>query len=200
MGKILPILCKNSAKIAIWGDFSVFFGKIATDHNDRNFSMSKNSNEAIVLPDFAVDLVQADGTTSQIRLSDTANHGLILYFYPKDNTQGCSVQAVDFSQSLDDFTALGYRIIGISRDGVKSHQNFINKKQLSIALISDTDEKLCHHYDVIKEKMMYGKVHLGVVRSTFVYDNTGKMIGSFRNVKAKDHAEFLLDFLKNQAV
>ena len=101
----------------------------------------------------------------------------------------------DFSQLKEQFENKGYQIIGVSRDGIKSHQNFITKKSLDIPLISDPDEKLCQHFDVIKEKMMYGKIHLGVVRSTFVFDNNGQMTASYRNVKAKEHAEKLLETL-----
>ena len=141
--------------------------------------MLQNSNETITLPSFELTMVAADtqeATAVQLnQLLNQSHQGLILYFYPKDNTQGCSIQAVDFS-----------------------HQNFINKKSLSIDLISDTDEKLCQYYDVIKEKKMYGKTHLGVVRSTFVYNKNGEMIGSFRDVKAKEHVEKILDFLENK--
>ncbi len=157
----------------------------------------KNTQETIALPDFEVTLVQND-TQSSVNLSTLIQDnglGLMLYFYPKDNTQGCSVQAVDFSQLKEQFKNKGYQIIGVSRDGIKSHQNFITKKSLDIPLISDPDEKLCQHFDVIKEKMMYGKIHLGVVRSTFVFDNNGQMTASYRNVKAKEHAEKLLETL-----
>ena len=157
----------------------------------------KNTQETIALPDFEVTLVQND-TQSSVNLSTLIQDnglGLMLYFYPKDNTQGCSVQAVDFSQLKEQFENKGYQIIGVSRDGIKSHQNFITKKSLDIPLISDPDEKLCQHFDVIKEKMMYGKIHLGVVRSTFVFDNNGQMTASYRNVKAKEHAKKLLETL-----
>lgn len=157
----------------------------------------KNTQETIALPDFEVTLVQND-TQSSVNLStliQDSGLGLMLYFYPKDNTQGCSVQAVDFSQLKEQFENKGYQIIGVSRDGIKSHQNFITKKSLDIPLISDPDEKLCQHFDVIKEKMMYGKIHLGVVRSTFVFDNNGQMTASYRNVKAKEHAKKLLETL-----
>ncbi len=157
----------------------------------------KNTQETIALPDFEVTLVQND-TQSSVNLSTLIQDnglGLMLYFYPKDNTQGCSVQAVDFSQLKEQFKNKGYQIIGVSRDGIKSHQNFITKKSLDIPLISDPDEKLCQHFDVIKEKMMYGKIHLGVVRSTFVFDNNGQMTASYRNVKAKEHAKKLLETL-----
>lgn len=132
-----------------------------------------------------------DGTTeTQINLSEL-NTGLILYFYPRDNTAGCSVQAIDFSAKKADFAKLGYRIIGVSRDSIKSHNNFIAKKELTIDLISDTDEVLCQHFDIIKEKNMYGKKVMGVVRSTFVFNAQGKLIKEMRNVRAKGHVERL---------
>lgn len=158
----------------------------------------KNSQEIISLPTDSVQIVSKDGTL-QSTLSQyiaDSGRGLVIYFYPKDNTQGCSVQAVDFSAYQDELATLGYGVLGVSRDGIKSHQNFITKKELNIALISDGDETLCQHFDVIKEKMMYGKTHLGVVRSTFVFDKNGVMIGSFRNVKAKEHVAQLLEFLQ----
>ena len=161
----------------------------------------KNSQEGIILPDFSVNLVHQnddDMANENIILKNylkTHEKGLILYFYPKDNTQGCSLQATDFSHEVDSFAKKGYMVIGVSRDGVKSHMNFIQKKGLSIALISDIDETLCKYFDVIKEKMMYGKTHLGVVRSTFIFDKHGQMIASYRNVKAKDHVKTLLELL-----
>lgn len=162
----------------------------------------KNTSETITLPDFPLTLVRPHDESFVHEVIHLAqfikNHdtGLILYFYPKDSTAGCTVQASDFTAFLDEFRALGYVIIGVSRDGIKSHENFICKKELGIGLISDKDEKLCQHFDVIKEKIMYGKTHLGVVRSTFVFDKNGHMTASFRNVKAKDHASSLLDWLK----
>ena len=122
---------------------------------------------------------------------------MVLYFYPKDNTAGCTTQAKEFSERLDEFTKLGFVVIGVSRDSVKSHQNFMLKQDLNLALISDTDETLCGYFDVIKPKQLYGKTYLGVVRSTFVFDKTGKMTASFRNVKAKGHVAALLDLLKD---
>ncbi|WP_066803073.1 peroxiredoxin [Moraxella oblonga] len=161
----------------------------------------KNSHENITLPTFEVALVQNTGnepTHQTISLNDFIkqhNSGLILYFYPKDSTAGCTVQATDFTALADKFAQKGYTILGVSRDSIKSHHNFICKKELSIGLISDTDEKLCQHFGVIQEKMMYGKTHLGVVRSTFVFDKNGIMTASFRNIKSKEHAQTLLDIL-----
>ena len=159
----------------------------------------KNSQESLSLPTFNVTLVAPNGENPIIApLSQhLQNQGLILYFYPKDNTAGCTTQAKDFSERLDEFTKLGFVMIGVSRDSVKSHQNFMLKQDLNLALISDTDETLCQHFDVIKPKQLYGKTYLGVVRSTFVFDKTGKMTASFRNVKAKGHVAALLDLLKD---
>ena len=159
----------------------------------------KNSQENLPLPTFNVTLVTPNDENPIITpLSQhLQNQGLILYFYPKDNTAGCTTQAKEFSERLDEFTKLGFVVIGVSRDSVKSHQNFMLKQDLNLALISDTDETLCGYFDVIKPKQLYGKTYLGVVRSTFVFDKTGKMTASFRNVKAKGHVAALLDLLKD---
>lgn len=157
---------------------------------------------SIALPSFELTLVKKDEEGNfhhdNINLSDfvkTTQTGLILYFYPKDNTPGCTIQANDFSTDLDKFANKGYAIIGVSRDGIKSHENFINKQAITFGLIADTDEKLCQHFDVIKEKTLYGKTALGIVRSTFVFDNQGKLIHEIRNVSAKEHSSQLLSIL-----
>ena len=123
------------------------------------------------------------------------NKGLILYFYPKDNTPGCTVQATEFTARLNEFDDLGYDIIGVSRDSVDSHEKFITKHDLNISLISDTDEKLCQYFDVIKEKNMYGNITLGLVRSTFVFDTEGKLTHAQRNLRAAGYTERLLETL-----
>lgn len=115
----------------------------------------------------------------------------IIYFYPKDNTAGCSKQAVQFSQYYAEFQQHNTQIIGISRDSLKSHQRFIEKQAILFPLISDTDEQLCQHFDVIKEKNMYGKKVFGIERSTFVFKGS-KLIKSYRKVKADGHAEQVL--------
>lgn len=156
-----------------------------------------NAQQPITLPDTLVTIVSKDGefsTTLGQYIQDN-QLGLILYFYPKDNTQGCSLQAQAFSEHLSSFIQKGYQVLGVSRDSIKSHHNFIDKKSLTIGLISDSDEQLCQHFDVIKEKKMYGKTHLGIVRSTFVFDINKQMITSFYNVKAKDHVSTLLAHL-----
>lgn len=163
--------------------------------------MAKPTEENIVLPDFEVPMVQKlkeDFYEADISLKElVANKkkGLILYFYPRDNTPGCTTQAVDFTEKLSEFDALGYDIIGVSRDSIESHKKFIENKELQIPLISDIDEKLCQHFDVIKEKNMYGKKTMGLVRSTFVFDKDGKLTHAQRNLRAKDYADRLLNTL-----
>ena len=148
------------------------------------------SNVEIQLPDqvFAT-------TTGEINLSDLDNEWLVIYFYPKDSTPGCTTQAVGFSCLKDQFDALNVKIVGVSRDSVKSHQNFTAKQALTIDLISDKEEVLCKHFDVIKEKNMYGKQVMGIERSTFIFHNQ-KLVKSYRKVKAAGHAEQVLEDLK----
>lgn len=147
-------------------------------------------SESITLPNTTFP-----ATTGEINLSNLNHDWLVLYFYPKDSTAGCTVQAVDFSALQQQFNELDATIIGVSRDSVKSHQNFTAKQNLSIELISDSDEVLCQHFDVIKEKNMYGKKVLGIERSTFIF-HQGQLVKSYRKVKAKEHATQVLDDLK----
>ncbi len=164
--------------------------------------MAKPTTEILVLPNFVSKLVKADDLqTIEISLEDLqkqANKGLIVYFYPRNNTSGCTTQAQDFTAMKNDFEKLGYLIIGVSRDSVASHEKFIENKALKIDLISDEDEKLCQYFEVIKEKNMYGKKVLGLVRSTFVFDNNGKLTHAQRNLRAKGYAERLLTVLSEK--
>ncbi|RYL28572.1 peroxiredoxin [Acinetobacter piscicola] len=134
-------------------------------------------------------------TQGEINLTEITTDWLILYFYPKDNTPGCTTQAVGFSCLKDQFDALNTTIIGVSRDSVKTHQNFTEKQALTIDLISDKDEVLCQHFDVIKEKNMYGKKVMGIERSTFIF-HKGELVKEYRKVKAAGHAEIVLEDLK----
>lgn len=139
-------------------------------------------------------------THGEVNLTQLPTEWLVLYFYPKDSTPGCTTQAVDFSSLKDQFAALDCQIIGVSRDSVKAHQNFTEKQALSIDLISDKDEVLCQHFDVIKQKNMYGKQVLGIERSTFIFHNK-QLVKSYRKVKAAGHAEQILaDLAALQAV
>ncbi len=129
-------------------------------------------------------------------LEDFKGQYLVLYFYPKDNTPGCSVQAVDFTELKDEFEKLNARVVGVSRQGLKSHENFINKKDLDILLLSDPKEDAHRSFDVMKNKKLYGKTFLGVERSTFLFNPEGELIKEYRKVKAKGHAQLVLEDLK----
>lgn len=152
-------------------------------------SDQKQPLEQIQLPNFAVETTQGE-----INLSDF-NDWLIIYFYPKDSTPGCTTQANEFSGLKDDFAKLGVQIFGVSRDSIKSHERFSEKQEINFTLISDPEEKLCQHFDVIKEKNMYGKKVMGIERSTFIFHN-GELKASFRKVKAAGHAEKILEEIK----
>lgn len=134
-------------------------------------------------------------TTGEINLTELTTDWLVLYFYPKDSTPGCTTQAVGFTCLKDQFDSTNTTVIGVSRDSVKAHQNFTEKQALTINLISDKEEVLCKHFDVIKEKNMYGKKVMGIERSTFIYHN-GQLVKEYRKVKAAGHAEQVLEDLK----
>ena len=121
---------------------------------------------------------------------------LILYFYPKDSTPGCTTEAQQFRDLHDEFVQAGCVIAGVSRDSVKSHENFKAKQNLPFTLISDADETLCTQFAVIKEKKLYGKLVRGIERSTFVIDANGVLRREWRGVKVPGHAQDVLDFVK----
>ena len=131
-----------------------------------------------------------------VTLDDFKGRGLILYFYPKDNTAGCTTEALGFRDHLADFEALGYTVVGVSRDSVKSHCGFRDRQGLNFLLLTDKEEVACTAYGVMKEKMMYGKKCRGIERSTFVIDANGVLKAAFYGVKAKTHVEELLASLK----
>ncbi|WP_153110007.1 peroxiredoxin [Propionivibrio limicola] len=128
----------------------------------------------------------------------SANQGktVILYFYPKDSTPGCTTEAQQFRDLHAEFEQAGCVIAGISRDSLRSHENFKAKQELPFALISDAEEQLCSQFGVIKEKKMYGKLVRGIERSTFVIDKSGVLRHEWRGVKAPGHAQQVLDFVK----
>lgn len=132
----------------------------------------------------------------QLSTADLLGNWWVLYFYPKDSTPGCTVENRDFSDLLDQFHALGAQVFGASRDSVRSHQNFCTKQSLRVELISDPDETLCKAFDVIREKNMYGKTVLGIERSTFVIDPEGIVRAEWRKLKVKNHAQSVLDTLR----
>lgn len=133
----------------------------------------------------------------EFRLSEQRGSALVLYFYPKDNTPGCTTEAADFRDLHDEFAKAGCRIAGVSRDSLKSHENFKAKLELPFPLLSDADESLCSQFDVIKMKTMYGKACRGIERSTFVIDAEGVLRREWRGVKTAGHAAQVLDFVKS---
>jgi peroxiredoxin Q/BCP len=122
----------------------------------------------------------------------------VLYFYPKDNTPGCTTESIAFRDHHDEFTALGAAVFGLSRDSLRSHEGFKAKLGLPFELISDPDEAVCTQFDVMKMKNMYGKKVRGVERSTFVIDADGKVVKEWRGVKVADHVTEVLEFLRSQ--
>lgn len=134
----------------------------------------------------------------QGHLFDASMHlPLIIYFYPKDSTPGCTTEAQEFNALLPQFQQLGYCIVGISRDSQKSHQNFISKFGLNLTLLSDIEQTVCRQFDVIKEKNMYGKKVLGIERSTFILNEQGQIMHEWRKVKAAGHAQQVLEALSH---
>jgi peroxiredoxin Q/BCP len=131
-----------------------------------------------------------------IKLSELKGKSVILYFYPKDNTPGCTLEGQEFRDLHDKFTKAGAVILGVSRDSIKSHDGFKCTQNLPFELLSDTDETLCKAYDVIKEKNMYGKTVMGIERSTFLIDDKGVLRQEWRKVKVEGHAEEILAAVK----
>ncbi|CAM4078817.1 thioredoxin-dependent thiol peroxidase [Campylobacter armoricus] len=128
----------------------------------------------------------------KISLSDFLGKKIILYFYPKDNTPGCTTESCEFSQNYENFLEQNAVIIGISPDSVKSHENFIKKYDLKHTLLSDSEKEICKLYGVWGLKKNYGKEYEGLIRSTFVIDENGNITKIYKNVKVKDHATRVL--------
>ena len=130
------------------------------------------------------------------KLTDARGKKLVVYFYPKDDTPGCTVEGSDFRDLYAEFQAHHCEIVGISRDDLKSHEKFKAKLSLPFELLSDTDEKVCELFGVIKLKNMYGKEVRGIDRSTFVFDADAKLVKEWRGVKSAGHAQEVLDTVK----
>ena len=128
--------------------------------------------------------------------NDFIGKKLVIYFYPKDSTPGCTTQGQDFKDNFKTFKKLNTEILGVSRDSVKSHENFKLKQSFPFELLSDPDEKMCKSFDVMKIKSMYGKQYMGVDRSTFLIDEKGRVIKEWRSVKVKGHVEEVLSLVK----
>jgi len=121
---------------------------------------------------------------------------LVVFFYPKDMTSGCTLEVQNFRDALTELTGLGAAVIGVSRDSVRRHQKFIEAQQLNFDLISDADSELCEHFNVLKEKSMFGKKYMGIERSTFIFDCAGNCVASWRKVKVPGHVNNVLETLR----
>ena len=139
----------------------------------------------------------AAATGGTFKLSDQKGRPVVIYFYPKDNTPGCTTEGMQFRDLHRQFAKAGAVVVGVSRDSMKSHESFAAKMEFPFALISDPDEKLCAQFGVIKMKNMYGKQVRGIERSTFVIDSSGKLAREWRGVKVPGHAAEVLDFVKS---
>ena len=145
-----------------------------------------------VVGDFTADAT--GGKT--IRLKDLRGRNVVIYFYPKDSTPGCTTEGRDFSALHNRFKRANTAIFGVSRDSLSSHEKFKEKQGFPFELISDPDENLCRKFDAIHEKTLYGRKHMGVVRSTFLIDADGKLRQEWRNVKVGGHADEVLEAAK----
>lgn len=132
---------------------------------------------------------------AQATLGDYAGQWLVLYFYPKDSTPGCTTEGLEFNALLPAFAALGATVLGVSRDSVRSHDNFCAKQGFAFPLVSDADEALCRAFDVIQMKNMYGRQVLGIERSTFLISPDSRIVQAWRKVKVAGHAEAVLQAL-----
>ena len=137
----------------------------------------------------------APSTSGAFKLSEHKGAPVVLYFYPKDNTPGCTTEGAQFRDAYKAFRKAGATVVGVSRDSIKSHEGFKAKMEFPFDLISDADEKLCTQFDVIRMKNMYGKQVRGIERSTFVIDRDGRVAREWRKVKVPGHAQEVLDFV-----
>ena len=142
-------------------------------------------------------IFKGDSTSNKtISNKDFLGKNLVIYFYPKDSTPGCTTEGQDFRDNYKNFKKLNTDILGVSRDSVKSHENFKQKQSFPFELLSDPEEIMCKDFDVMKLKSMYGNEYIGVDRSTFLISSEGKIIKEWRSVKVKGHVDEVLDEVK----
>ena len=175
--------------------------KTAVKGSDRVGAVSAaagTTSEGLVLgrrvPEFSLPATGG----KRVRLSDLKGQWVVLYFYPKDSTPGCTVEGHDFSRLQGEFSRLKAQVFGVSRDSLSSHERFKEKEGYSIDLLSDQDEKLCEMFAVIKMKNMYGRQVRGIERSTFIIDPDGRLNHEWRKVSVPGHAEAVLKHLKDK--
>lgn len=140
---------------------------------------------------------RAASTGGEIDSAHLKGRKLVLYFYPKDNTPGCTRQGADFRDRHDAFVQAGAVVLGVSRDSLKSHASFKSKLQFPFELVSDADEALCRAFDVLREKMLYGRKVRGIERSTFVFDAHGRLVREWRGVRVPGHVDEVLEVVRS---
>ena len=142
------------------------------------------------------NLSAAMTSDAKFNLKDYLGKNIVIYFYPKDATPGCTIEGQDFRDAKAKFTRQDTVVFGISKDSIKSHEKFKEKQKFNFELISDEDEKICEYFDVIKEKNMYGKKYMGIERSTFLIGKDAKLKQEWRKVKVKNHVNEVLEAVK----
>ena len=157
--------------------------------------MGSKKNE-LTVGNIAPQLHLRDSNSNEVRLEDMKGRWVVLYFYPKDNTSGCTQEAIDFSRSKKEFEKLNAVILGVSPDSTESHCKFAEKHNLSITLLSDTQHGVLENYGAWQLKKMYGKEYMGVERSTFLIDPEGRIRKIWRKVRVKGHVEEVQDMLQ----
>jgi thioredoxin-dependent peroxiredoxin len=148
-------------------------------------------------PDFVLDGVSGDGRVTPVRLADLNGRPVVLYFYPKDDTPGCTAQACGIRDAWSSFRAAGAVVLGVSADDIESHRRFAAKHELPFTLLADREHEVAERYGVWKEKSMFGRRYWGIERSTFVIDGDGRIKGVRRRVKPERHAEWVLEVLES---
>jgi peroxiredoxin Q/BCP len=153
------------------------------------------SLEGKTAPDFTLP---RDGG-EEVTLSALRPGHVILYFYPRDDTSGCTKEAIGFTEALGEIEAMNATVLGVSRDSIAKHEKFRDKHSLKVALLADDDGKVCEAYDVWKEKKMYGRTSMGIERSTFLIDGDGKVVREWRKVRVPGHVEDVMEALRELA-
>lgn len=187
---------KSKSKLKSFNSKKKKVVKTASKKKVTKAAAPKASKPAVALgkPVGSFSLLSTGG--KEINLAEMKGKNIVLYFYPKDDTPGCTLEGKDFTRLHPDFSSTETEVYGISRDTLESHEKFKNKYCYSIDLLSDEDEKLCRHFGVIRPKNMYGKTVIGIERSTFVIDKDGVLRREWRKVKVDGHAAEVLDFVK----
>ena len=144
----------------------------------------------------APDVILPNETGDIVDIKDFRPNMVVLFFYPRDNTSGCTREAKDFTENIEFFNDLNINVFGISKDSITSHEKFIKKQNLKMPLLSDEAGSVCEDFGVWKEKSMYGKIYMGIERSTFVIDGSGSVTHEWRKVKVANHVEEVLEAIK----